>query len=49
MEEESNTQLDYTLARVTSEEAEDVPTTITLNISDNDIFLPHALPRVLPR
>lgn len=33
------TQLDYALARVTSEEAEDVPTTITLNISGNDIFL----------
>jgi lysophospholipase L1-like esterase len=34
-----DTQLDYALARVTSEEAEDVPTTITLNISGNDIFL----------
>ena len=34
-----DTQLDYALARVTSEEAEDVPTTVTLNISGNDIFL----------
>jgi lysophospholipase L1-like esterase len=33
------TQLDYALARVTSEEADDVPTLITLNISGNDIFL----------
>lgn len=33
------TQLDYALSRVTSDEAEDVPTLITLNISGNDIFL----------
>jgi len=36
---DSTTQLDYALGRVTSEEAEDVPTLITLNIGGNDIFL----------
>jgi lysophospholipase L1-like esterase len=36
------TQMDYALDRVTSEEAEDVPTQITLNISGNDIFLVQA-------
>jgi lysophospholipase L1-like esterase len=35
----STTQLDYALRRVTSEEAEDVPTLITLNIGGNNIFL----------
>jgi lysophospholipase L1-like esterase len=33
------TQMDFALARVTSDEPKDVPTLITLNISGNDIFL----------
>ena len=36
------TQMDYALSRVTSSEAEDVPTQITLNVSGNDIFLAQA-------
>jgi len=36
------TQMAYALSRVTSSEAEDVPTQITLNISGNDIFLVQA-------
>jgi len=36
------TQMDYALSRVTSSEAEDVPTQITLNLSGNDIFVTQA-------
>jgi lysophospholipase L1-like esterase len=33
------TQMDYALSRVTSTQAQDVPTQITLNVSGNDIFV----------